>query len=1213
MESIIARALEYTLRYWLKSFSRDQFKLQGRTALLSNLDINGDALHSSVGLPPALNVATAKVGTLQITLPSVSNVQVEPIVVQIDRLDLVLEENLDVDASRSSCSTPSSSSVSTSSGWGSGYGFADKIADGMTLEVSTVNLLIETRGGSKKQGSAAWASPLASITIHNLLLYTTNENWQAVNLKEARDFFSNSKYIYVFKKLQWESLSIDLLPHPDMFTEANLVRAQEGANQRDDDGAKRVFFGGERFIEGISGEAYITVKRTELNRPLGLEVQLHVTEAVCPALSEPGLRALLRFLTGFYVCLNRADMDLNAQQRSVEAAGHSLVSMVVDHIFLCIKDAEYKLELLMQSLHFSRASVCDGETANNLTKLSIGGLFLRDTFARPPCTLAQPSMLTPADDSLHIPEFATNFCPPIYPLGTQEWQSSAGVPLVCLHSLQVNPSPKPPSLASETVINCQPLELFLQEESCLRIFSFLADGIVVSPGDIQADSSVNSLFFKLNQLDLTVPLEVQKQCTSRDRNCDIKSHFTGAKLLIKNLSFSESPFLKLRLLKLEKDPACFCLWPDQPVDASQKKWSAEVSLLTLSLESPSEFNGVEQFNDNTVNQFECIVIKDASIQAAMLTSDGKPIKEVPPPGGIVRIGVSFQQYFSNTSVEQLFFVLDLYAYVGKVADKIALAGKKSSSKTDRDVANAGRLLDKVPSDTAVSLRVSYLQLRFLESSSLVMAIIPLAQFIGEDFSVKVSHRTLGGAMVVSSNLRWERVQVDCVDTGINIDLKNHSGSSVDNHRLGNEDDIPQLKAVLWTSTKYNIQSNGRKRSLPFLDLSMVQVIPFSEQDAESHRLDVSASISGVRLSGGMAFAESLLHRFGILGPDGGPGEGLLKGLDNLSSGPLAKLFKPSEVVKSNVNGDNMNDYPKFTNPDNVDVRIDLRNWLFALEGPIDMLERWQDDNCRDSTREKRCWHANFHSFWVEARRNHVQELKEKAYTASRHLLESVVIGVEGLQVVKPLLHGEAHLSNGIKEDVYLSDGVNFEVRIIPVDNDAEDNDSDNEMDKWAFENMKFSVKNPIEAIVTKNELQNLALTCKSEVDSMGRITAGIIRLLKLEGSVGQAAIHQLSNLGSQGLEKILTPDRLSSSRFSSPSSFSLPPPPNLIAEPVHLHANSTMASLEETILDSQAKCAALMNALSGSEATHEHLLDAEQLAQNLKSMQNLLKQLRVQI
>lgn len=53
----------------------------------------------------------------------------------------------------------------------------------------------------------------------------------------------------------------------------------------------------------------------------------------------------------------------------------------------------------------------------------------------------------------------------------------------------------------------------------------------------------------------------------------------------------------------------------------------------------------------------------------------------------------------------------------------------------------------------------------------------------------------------------------------------------------------------------------------------------------------------------------------------------------------------------------------------------------------------------------------------------------------------------------------------------------------------------------------------IEAIVTKDELQHFAFLCKSEVDSMGRITAGILRVLKLEGSIGQAAIDQLSNLG----------------------------------------------------------------------------------------------------
>lgn len=52
-----------------------------------------------------------------------------------------------------------------------------------------------------------------------------------------------------------------------------------------------VVFGGERFLGEVSEQAYITVKRTEQNSTLGLEVQLPIPEAVCP-LSEPGLHPL---------------------------------------------------------------------------------------------------------------------------------------------------------------------------------------------------------------------------------------------------------------------------------------------------------------------------------------------------------------------------------------------------------------------------------------------------------------------------------------------------------------------------------------------------------------------------------------------------------------------------------------------------------------------------------------------------------------------------------------------------------------------------------------------------------------------------------------------------------------------------------------------------------------------------------------------------------
>lgn len=1196
----MARALEYTLKYWLKSFSRDQFKLQGRTAQLSNLDINGDALHASAGLPPALNVSTAKVGKLEIILPSVSNVQVEPIVVQIDRLDLVLEERDDIVTPRSSSSAASSGSSSK----GNGYGFADKIADGMTLQVHTVNLLLETHGGARRRGGASWASPMASITIRNLLLYTTNENWEVVNLKEARDFSSGKEFIYVFKKLEWEHLSIDLLPHPDMFADAHFGSSQGGSNKRDEDGAKRVFFGGERFIEGISGEAHITIQRTELNSPLGLEVQLHITEAVCPALSEPGLRALLRFMTGLYVCINRGDVNPN-QQRSTEAAGRSLVSIVVDHIFLRLKDTEFQLELLMQSLFFSRGSISGGESAKCLTRLMIGGAFLRDTFSRPPCTLVQPSELADSDDVLNIPDFGKDFCPPIYPLGDQQGNFSAGVPLISLHSLQLKPSPSPPIFASTTVINCQPLMIHLQEESCLRICSFLADGIVVNPGAVLSDFSINSLTFNLKGLDITVPLDTgTRNHTVPGENNVCHSLFGGARLHIEDFSLSESPTLKLGLLNLEKDPACYCLWEDQPIDGSQKKWIAGASVISLSLQTCNDATGLQNSLALSSNLWRCVELKGACLEVAMATADGSPLTNVPPPGGIVRVGVACQQYLSNTSVEQLFFVLDFYTYFGRVSEKIAKAGRFNSQEEVSHKSSGQSLSEKVPGDTAVCLVVNDLHLRFLESSAADISGMPLVQFIGKGLSIKVTHRTLGGAMAISSSLLWEGVEVDCADTLSSLPRENglawtsnQNGQLVENGR--------QLRSVFWVQNRKIYQRNGNFVSVPFLDIKMVQVIPYKTQDMECHSLNVSACIAGVRLGGGMNYTEALLHRFGILGPDGGPGEGLTKGLEHLSAGPLSKLLKATPLTLDEHKDDGKDTGRlQLETPDDVDISIEFKDWLFALEGAQEEAERWWFCDHADSVREERCWHTTFQNICVKASSsNHVTNGSGKLSGKKRYPLELITVGLEGLQILKPLSPHRIRQGSPegpLNETAGRFGGMNIEVDIVNCEDDIDDG-----MGKWIVENLKFSVKQPIEAVVTKAELQYLAFLCKSEVDSMGRIAAGILRVLKLESKIGPGAISQLSNLGSESFDRIFTPEKLDSS-----SSSIGPSPPSNFGGSRNSCLESTVASLDEIIKESQTKCAALSVELGSSTSS---LDDVKELSQKLENMQKLLMRLRTQV
>uniref|UniRef100_A0A0E0H6B6 Uncharacterized protein n=1 Tax=Oryza nivara TaxID=4536 RepID=A0A0E0H6B6_ORYNI len=1073
MESIIARALEYTLKYWLKSFSRDQFKLQGRTAQLSNLDINGDALHASLVLPPSLAVETARVGKLQITLPSVSNVQVEPIVVNIDKLDL--------------------------------------IADGMTVQVGIVNLLLETHGGPRHQGGATWSPPLAAITFRDLVLYTTNEKWQ---------------------KLEWQSLSVDLLPHPDMFTDARFNSSSSEDGKRDDDGAKRMFFGGERFLEGISGEANITVKRTEQNNPVGLEVQLHITEALCPALSEPGLRAFLRFMTGVSVCLNRGDVDPKAQQLA-EAAGSSLVSIIVDHIFLCIKDAEFQLEFLMQSLFFSR----------------------------------------------------------------------------------LTPSPLPPKFASKTVITCEPLMVTLQEQSCLRIASFLADGVVANRSAILPDSSINSMSFYIKEFDLSIPLDAEEITRySGTKNVCPQSSFMGARLHVENLYFCESPSEKCLLLNLDKDPACFLLWGYQPVDASQRKWATRASHLSLSLETSSTSNEQRTVRGSSPSLWKCVELDDIRFEAAMVTADGSPLLIVPPPEGVVRIGVAFQQFTTNTSVEQLFFVLGLYTYFGQVGERISKVSKGNCSATKTSADKRER---KLPSDTAVSLTMNSLQLNFLESLSSNDLQLPLVQFGGEDLYLKVSHRTLGGAFAVTTNLTWKTVSVNCLEGESAIFGENGTAVTGEPNILLHENGHPNMRAVFWVDHRNKNQSKEAR----FIDIDITHVMPYDMRDMECHSLSVSAKVSGVRLGGGMSYTESLLHRFGILGPDGGPGEGLLRTLKDLSSGPLAKLFSPSHLTDKEDGMPNSkdNDYnSKFDLevPDDLDVSIELRNWLFALEGTEEVGDWLSPHGSDHISREEKCWHTTFTNLHVSGRSSDRPGSAEKVIHKRALPIERFTAGIEGLQAIKPCLRdqliGNATSNNLQTGSVFdntssIGDqGVDVEATMVICEDEIEG-------PKWTMDNVKFSVKEPIEAVATKEELEHLTMLCRSEADAMGRITAGILRLLKLDKSLGQGTIEQLRNLGSGGIDNTFSPRKLS--RQNSFGSIGTPRTPNLHSTTdagTKELLESTVASLQIEILESKAKCTALVSQASGVE-DQKCAEDIRQLNDKLESMQSLVTKLRTLI
>lgn len=62
-----------------------------------------------------------------------------------------------------------------------------------------------------------------------------------------------------------------------------------------------------------------------------------------------------------------------------------------------------------------------------------------------------------------------------------------------------------------------------------------------------------------------------------------------------------------------------------------------------------------------------------------------------------------------------------------------------------------------------------------------------------------------------------------------------------------------------------------------------------------------------------------------------------------------------------------NGFPHLRQPDDVDVTIELRDWLFALEDAQEMADRRWSSSQETVSREERCWHATFCGLRVNAK------------------------------------------------------------------------------------------------------------------------------------------------------------------------------------------------------------------------------------------------------
>ncbi|XLR29578.1 hypothetical protein S83_057478 [Arachis hypogaea] len=89
-----------------------------------------------------------------------------------------------------------------------------------------------------------------------------------------------------------------------------------------------------------------------------------------------------------------------------------------------------------------------------------------------------------------------------------------------------------------------------------------------------------------------------------------------------------------------------------------------------------------------------------------------------------------------------------------------------------------------------------------------------------------------------------------------------------------------------------------------------------------------------------------------------------------------------------------------------------------------------------------------------------------------------------MQIMKPQRPKEIHLSksiaNGAKKVNGTAMGICLQLGLVSREDNVEV-----EMANWEVENLTFTIKQPIEVVLTSDEAQHLPFLCKSEVDFMG--------------------------------------------------------------------------------------------------------------------------------
>jgi len=207
MESLVTKVLSKYFRTFIKGFKNEQFNmsLMKGTASLSDLDLNELYIQEILMVPPNLEVKVVKCNALTVSLPNLTRLNQDPMVLSLDRIDIELEEPVELRQMVVKQQDPSTPNLEKKKKKST---MADMIKN-MRVEIKEAHLSIKLLA-RVEEGDSNW-TPHMIVDVYNVVIQTTNSGWEVVDLGMCKVKNDASNTEIQHKQVVCQSFSLGLV------------------------------------------------------------------------------------------------------------------------------------------------------------------------------------------------------------------------------------------------------------------------------------------------------------------------------------------------------------------------------------------------------------------------------------------------------------------------------------------------------------------------------------------------------------------------------------------------------------------------------------------------------------------------------------------------------------------------------------------------------------------------------------------------------------------------------------------------------------------------------------------------------------------------------------------------------------------------------------------------------------------------------------------